>query len=154
MILLLLTLFNWNNFIYSAQFYPGYYPQGMMPMYPPGMMPPVPYHYPPYYPSYPPPPMMMPPMMPQQGLNGAPGADAIAALLNPPSQQGASASEYNFTAQLPALQLPLSVQQSTVPLSLLNANVPSPMSSQVGSTLNKVPASNEPEKTAPLPILY
>lgn len=99
------------------------------------------------------PPIMSSGMIPP-GLVSAPGAESIAAALNLPSQQGTPSDE-NIAGQLGnALQLPISALESNIPSSLLSANVPRPKSPQIGSTLLTAPASNEPVKTAPMPVLY
>lgn len=140
--------------------YPGmnpYFPQISMPYYPHGMMPQMPMSpYPPYFPQYPP--SMMPNMMPPiisnpSHLNAGPGAESINAALNLPMPQGSS--DENIAGQLGnSVQLPLVPQQTNIPLSLLSANVPQPKSPQIGSIPIKASIPNEPEKTAPLPIIY
>ena len=130
-----------------------------MPYYPQGMMPPMPMPYPPYYPNYhnyPAP--MMSGSMPQSFMNSAlynsgPGAGSIAAALNLPGTQGGMSDE-NIAGQLGnSIQLPIYLKNTDMPAGLLSAKAVQPKSPQIGAAISPQ-ISNDPERTAPVPVLY
>lgn len=138
-------------------YFPPYYnPQAMMHHMPP----PYPSYYPPYQspmmPGMMPPQFMNPGFMNPSYMNFGPGAGSIAAALNLPSASSqVGVSGENIAGQLGnSVQLPIVPKETSIPHGLLSAKVPQPANPQIGASAIFPQIPNEPEKTAPVPILY
>lgn len=131
-------------------YFPPYYPQnGMMPQMP--MSPFSPW----LNPSMPP--AMtgaMPPIVTSPShLSVGHGAESNIAALNLPIPQDPTGE--NITAQIGnSIQLPQILQKTNIPLKLLSSEARVSMDPQTGTFPIQVPASNEPVKTAPMPMIY
>jgi hypothetical protein len=134
-----------------------YYHPIPIPYYQQGMIPQVP--YPQYFSNFHPSQMMQNVGIPQivnpSFANSSPGAGYLAAALNLPVAE--SAKDEHITGQIgSSVQLPITPKSYShaVPLNILSKTVEKPKAPQIGSQNFNTPASNGPEKTAPLPVIY